>query len=151
VVRRRRDGRYDLVLEPRLRDAVRNLLTELDELLADDPDDADLRRLNPPAYLDDPERDAAYRLLAGEELRTSRHATIDAVLGTLDQERLTEDELWSWLQAVNALRLVVGTRLDISEDDHQIVVADDDPQAPLWSVYQFGTWLQYQILRALGA
>ena len=151
VVRRRRDGRFDLVLDPGLRTVVRDLLGELDELIAADPGAEDLRRLNPPAYLDDPERDAAYRLLAGDELLTARHATIDAVLSTLDEERLTEDQLWSWLQAINALRLVVGTRLDISEDDHRIEVADDDPAAPMWAIYEFGTWLQYQVLRALGA
>ena len=70
---------------------------------------------------------------------------------SLDQERLSEDELWSWLQALNALRLVVGTRLDISEDDHELEVAPDHPDAGLWEIYRFTTWLQYQVLRALGA
>ncbi len=151
VVRRRRDGRYELVLDPDLRRVVRDLLGELDSLLAADPTNADLTRLRPPAYLEDPDRDAEYQLLAGEELRASRHAAIDTVVLSLDQERLSEDELWSWLQALNALRLVVGTRLDISEDDHELEVAPDHPDAGLWEIYRFTTWLQYQVLRALGA
>lgn len=138
------------MLDTGLHATVRNLLTELDALLAADPHAPDLRRLHPPAYLEDEEHDAAYQLLAGDELRTARHAAIETVLLTLDQERLTEDELWAWLQALNALRLVVGTRLDISEDDHRISVDEDDPDAPLWAIYDFTTWLQYQILKALG-
>ena len=123
----------------------------MDSLLVADPNSPDLRRLHPPAYLDDPDRDTEYRLLAGEELRASRHAAIDAVLLSLDQERLSEDELWSWLQAINALRLVVGTRLDITDEDHDPNVPPDHPDANLWTIYGFATWLQYQVLLALGA
>ena len=47
VVRRRRDGRYELVLDPDLRRVVRDLLGELDSLLAADPTNADLTRLRP--------------------------------------------------------------------------------------------------------
>ena len=70
---------------------------------------------------------------------------------SLDQERLSEDELWSWLQAINALRLVVGTRLDITDEDHDPNVPPDHPDANLWTIYGFATWLQYQVLVALGA
>ena len=150
VVRRRSDGRYQLVLDQRLRDAVASLLGELDELIESDPDDPGLRRLSPPAYAEDVERDAEYQLLAGDELRTSRHDAISAVRASLAAEHLSEDELWAWLQSLNALRLVVGTRLDIDEDDHQQADVDPaDPAAALWSIYQFATWTQHEIIQAL--
>jgi len=151
VVRPRGDGRFDLVLEAGLRDAIGSLLGELDELVEAGPDDPSLRRLTPPAYLDDADKDAEYQLLAGDELRTSRRATIDAVRSSLGEELLSEDELWAWLQALNALRLVVGTRLGIEDDEHDHRVDADDPAAPLWSIYDFATWLQHSVIQALGA
>ncbi|MCU1498255.1 MAG: hypothetical protein JWM47_2208 [Acidimicrobiales bacterium] len=149
VVRRRPDGRYDLVLEPALREAMASLLGELDELVAGDPGDPSLRRLAPPAYLEDPDKDAEYQLLAGDELRTARHEAIEAVQASLAQEQLSEAELWAWLQSLNALRLVVGTRLGIEDDDHDHRVGPDDPAAGLWSIYDFGTWLQHAVIDAL--
>lgn len=150
VARRRADGRFDLVLDARLRETISSLLSELDELIATEPDDPGLRRLQPPAYADDAERDAEYQLLAGDELRTSRREAIDAVRRSLEAEHLGEDELWAWLQSLNALRLVVGTRLDVSEDGHEVDVDPEDPSAPLWSIYQFATWTQHEVVRALG-
>ena len=151
VVRRRSDGRYDLVLDPNLRETMGALLGELDELVEAGPDDPGLRRLNPPAYLDDPEKDVEYQLLAGDELRTSRRAAIETVRASLGEEILTEEQLWAWIQSLNALRLVVGTRLGIDEDDHAIEVDPDDPAAPLWSIYHFGTWVQHSVIAALQA
>ena len=82
------------------------------------PTDPLARRLFPPAYPDDPEREAAYELLAGEELRSSRRAALEVMRTTATSEVLTESEVTAWLQSVNALRLVLGTRLDVSEDEH---------------------------------
>ena len=150
VVRRRRDGDFDLVLAAPLAGAVRDLLGQLDDLLEDDPDDPSLRRLHPPAYLDDQELDAAYQLLAGDELRTKRREAIAAVVAMLERERLTEGDLWQWLQALNGLRLVVGTRLDISEDQDELAVDLDGPDGPLWQAYRFTTELQHELVHALG-
>ncbi len=149
VVRRRSDGRFDLVLEPQMRESIGALLGELDELVETGPDDPGLRRLTPPAYLDDPDKDAEYQLLAGDELRSSRRAAIVASREALTRDDVSEEELWSWLQSLNALRLVVGTRLDIDEDDHQIPDDPDHPDAGLWAIYQLSTWLQYSIIQAL--
>ncbi len=150
VVRRRKDGDFDLLLAPSGRQAVRHLLGELDELLETDPGDPNLRRLHPPAYLDDAEADAAYQLLAGEELRTSRRNAVTLVVASLDHDRLTEDELWGWAQSFNALRLVLGTRLDVSEDDVEIPeLAPDAPEAQLWAVYQLVSVLQHEVVTPL--
>jgi hypothetical protein len=149
-VRRRGDGRYDLELQAPIRDLLRNLLGQLDQLLDEAPDDPAMRRLSPTAYLEDPEADAAYQLLAGEELRTARRAAIARVLASVDESILDEDDLWAWLQALNAVRLVVGTRLDISEDDDRPDGADLDPEhESLWSIYDLTTWLQHEVISGL--
>ncbi len=150
VVRRRADGRYDVVLAEPLREVVDGLLGELDDLLDGGPDDPALRRLSPPAYLDDDDREVEYQLLAGDELRSSRRAAVDAMRTSLGEGVVGEDELWQWLQTLNALRLVVGTRLGIDDDDgERLEVGPDDPLAPLWQVYELGTWLQHAVVDAL--
>lgn len=149
VVRRQPDGRFALVLDAQNIEALESLLGELDDLLELAPDDPSLGRLHPTAYSEDPDRDLGYQILAGDELRTKRRATIAAVRSSLDRTELTEDELWSWLQALNALRLVVGTRLGIDDDTDHPDVAPEDPDLPLWDVYEFSTQIQYFVVRAL--
>lgn len=151
VVRRQDDGTFLIVLDRRSVDALVSLLGELDDLLETAPDDPSLGRLHPTAYHDDPDRDLEYQILAGDELRTKRRATIDAVRASLEKTQVTEDELWAWLQALNALRLVVGTRLGIDDD-----LADrprlprGHPDEALWEVYEFSTQVQYFVITALG-
>ena len=65
-------------------------------------------------------------------------------------ERRTElsaDELDRFVRAVNATRLVVGTILDVSEDDAE--PAATDPMVDLWEIYDFLGWVLYQGLTAL--
>jgi len=153
MVKRRSDGAFDLLLDDERREVLVQLLRQLSELLEVEPDHPNLTRLSPPAYLEDPEADAAYQLLAGEELRTSHQAAIASVIESLGQDQLTEDDLWAWVQSLNGVRLVVGTRLDIQEDDHGPnfrSVMDPDDRA-LWAVYDFTTALQHDIVDALSA
>lgn len=151
MVKRRADGGFDLTLDADRREVLVSLFGQLSEQLATEPDHPNLIRLSPPAYLDDPDADAAYQLLAGEELRTSHQAAITSVVESLGRDRLTEAELWSWIQSLNAVRLVVGTRLDISEDDHGPIgrsgVTPEDRS--LWAIYDFTTYLQHEIVEAL--
>ena len=152
-MKRRSDGDFDLSLDDDRREVLVSLLAQLSEQLETAPDHPNLTRLSPPAYLDDAEADAAYQLLAGEELRTSHQAAIASVTESLGRDRLTEAELWSWIQSLNSLRLVVGTRLDISEDDHGPMLrgGTSDEDRSLWAIYDFTTMLQHEIVDALSA
>ena len=150
VVRRNKRGSFDLVLDPAHVEAIESLLGDLDHLLELAPDDPSLHRLHPTAYHDDPERDLAYQILAGDELRTKRRQTIAAVRDSMHRPELNEDELWGWLQALNALRLVVGTKLGMDEDDvDRPLLPHDHPDAALWDVYDFSTQVQYFVITAL--
>jgi hypothetical protein len=55
-----------------------------------------------------------------------------------------------WLQAVNDVRLVLGTRLDITEDwpDARDDLAADDPHAALYDFYDWLTMLQDRLVVA---
>ena len=153
TVKRRADGDFDLTLDADRREVLVSLLRQLSDLLDQQPDHPNLDRLRPPAYLDDAEADAAYQLLAGEELRDSRQQSIDAVIESLGRDRLTEDELWSWVQSLNGVRRVVGTRLDITDDDHgpSFRSIPDPEDRALWVVYDFTTQLQHDVVEALSS
>ncbi len=112
---RETDGRFRLELPREERDVLRTLPAQLRELLAEEGDPA-LRRLFPPAYADDPTREAEFREMVRDELLEGKLAAIATMEATIDAERLTEDELLAWLGALNDLRLVLGTRLDVSEE-----------------------------------
>jgi hypothetical protein len=55
------------------------------------------------------------------------------------------------MRALNGVRLVVGTRLDIRDDDHDATSRQvtDPEDRPLWAVYDFTTLLQHDIVDAL--
>jgi hypothetical protein len=110
------DGKFALRLDPDERRVLAGLLPQFAEML-ESPDDPELRRLFPTAYPDDPERDAEYQGLMRDELRTSRTSAMDRVISSLDGEDLDATDMQSWLQTLNAARLVLGTRLAISEDE----------------------------------
>jgi len=132
IVRRTRAG-IELHLGADQRRLVGELIGELRELL--ETDDPGLRRLFPTAYPDDPERDAAYQILARSELVDRRQASLGLVPRLLDAEVLQPDEAEAWMNAVNQVRLVLGTRLDVGEDDE--VYDPDAPDAMARAVYFF--------------
>ena len=68
---------------------------------------------------------------------------------SIDADRLTEDQLLSWLGVLNDLRLVLGTRLEITEETTQDDFAPDDPRAQSFALYAYLTWLVDAIVGAL--
>lgn len=128
------DDRFAIMFGPELRQLVASLASELSDMLDDDSDD--LRRLFPTAYSDDPERDAGYQILARGELIDQRRESIQTVQATVADEELNEEQLTSWMAVVNDLRLVLGTRLDVSEDDDLQNLAEDDPDFHPQYLYQ---------------
>lgn len=137
LIRRAKDGSFEVRLPEDQRDVLRNVLPQLREALEGDATaDPGFRRLFPVAYADDPVRDAEYRALVGDDLTAKRLANIETVLSSLDATRLSEDDLLAWMGAINDLRLVLGTRLDVSEET-ELDVDADDPDAPAYALYGY--------------
>ena len=113
--RARSDGTFRLDLPDETRQVILDLAESLEELVALDVPDT--RRLFPTAYPDDPERDAGYQIFARDQLVEQRIEAAKTIRATLDNKSLTEEEFSTWMRAVNDARLVLGTRLDVSEDD----------------------------------
>lgn len=142
-IRRTRSGKYQVNLGEPERQLLKELPAQLRERLAD-PDDPMLRRLFPPAYTDDPDAAEEYRRLMTEDLVDRHRAALDVLEQTADAVQLDEEELTAWMGALNQLRLVLGTGLDVSEDD-------DPSQAtsPEYQLYYFLGALQELVVDAL--
>ena len=146
TVRRARDGTFQLRLTDEERDLVASLSGQLRELLLSDQPEG-VERLFPPGYSNDDERQTEYQLITHDELLEKRLASVDIVEQTVTKTSLTEEELSSWMGAINDLRLVLGTRLDVTEDMDRLAL--DDPRAPSFAVYQYLTYLLSEIVQAL--
>ena len=145
---RGQEGGVELRLSREERSLLAGVVAELRALLEGAPGDPSLRRLFPPAY-DEAEDESAYRDLMGGELLEGRLAALELVAQTLERERLSADEADAWLRALNDLRLVLGTRLDVREDTFADELRRDDPRAPALAIYAYLSWMQEQLIEAL--
>ncbi len=146
-IRRTRSGDYTVDLETWERDLLRSLPGQLRDLLASD--DPALERLFPPAYLDDHERNDEYRRLMRTDLTDHRLSSLAVLEATLDEKRLDDAQLTAWMGALNDLRLVLGTRLEVSEE--MLEVDEDDPRAPGFALYSYLGYLQETVVQALSS
>ncbi len=129
-----KDGRIKVNVDEGVLGLVGSLSDQLRELLL--VDDADeLRRLYPTAYPDDPERQADFHGIVHDQLLMARLDAIDRIEATLHDDSLSIDDADAWLSIINQIRLVLGTRLDVGEDDDPII-DEDDPRAAAQVIYQ---------------
>ena len=150
-IERTRRGDFRVELSREERELLRNLPAQLRSLLASDPDEPSLRRLFPPAYPDDAEGEAEYRRLVYGDLLEARRAALETLEETAGRDRLSEEELDGWIGAVNDLRLVLGTRLGVTEEVYDRELDPSDPRAPELAVYAYLSWLQEQLVEAAAA
>lgn len=138
---------------------VADLLGQLRTLLASD-DDPDARtsplldRLFPNAYTaeEDAEKEAEYQRLMREELVASRLHQIESVAGYIasgEGQTLDEGQVIALMQSVNAVRVVLGTMLNVSDDDVDEVPGEDDEFEIERRLYAFLSWLLDWIVRSL--
>lgn len=150
-IKRTRRGDFELRLRPGERDVIRGLPDQLRALIENEDPTSDpaMARLYPPAYEDDPIRNLEFERIVGDDLTSQRLASIAAMEDSIDDDRLTEDQVLSWLGVLNDLRLVLGTRLDITEETTHGDFAADDPRAQSFALYAYLTWLVDAIVGAL--
>lgn len=145
----RRDGAgFVVALSPDEAELVARLLGELSELLADDAPNSLLDRLFPVVHPADPAEEAEYQRLMRPELVESKRAAIATVERALDGDgRFDEAGLLAFMQAVNSVRLVLGTMLGISDDEQP---DEDDDEAPYeMQLYVYLSWLLEWTVRAM--
>ena len=148
AVERTGPGRFELRLSAEERRLLRELPVQLASLLAEAPDDPSLRRLFPPAYADDADADAEYHQLMHAELAGQHRDALAVLAETADRDEVGAEELHAWLAALNDLRLVLGTRLGVTEELYEQELDADDPAAAELGVYLYLTSLQEQVVEA---
>jgi hypothetical protein len=150
----RRHGRLRLRLDPAERGLVSMMIDELEALLDDegDADDAVRQRLYPTAYRDDDDAETEFRSITEESLRTLRAERIDTcradLAGPGDIDLGDDDAARRWIQVLNDLRLTLGTRLGITEDDEHDI-DPTDPSAQPRVVYYWLTAVQDSVVSGL--
>ena len=119
------------------------------------PEDPALARLLPDAYADDDRAAADFRRFTEQDLREGKRAGAGTVLATLaplldrgGRLTLDRDQVDAWLGTLNDLRLVLGTRLEVTEDT-ELEVPGDDPHAQALLVYGWLGWLQESLLSCI--
>jgi hypothetical protein len=146
-VSRTKHGTYALRLPGPERELLADLVDQLRELLVVTTDDPSVRRLFPTAYHEDPERDREYQQLVRDELLERRLSALAVVEATAQADELDEDQLSGWLTSLNDLRLVLGTRLDVTEE--QAEISEAHPDAPAMAVYGYLSVLLGDVVDAL--
>ena len=119
-----------------------------------DTNDPAIGRLTPNAYPEDADASRAFADITRDDIldrRVADAATVRSALDgfDVDMESLTEEEalaprdviipdvdIDAWLRALTALRLVIASRLEITDDDQY------DPDDPRYGVYN---WLGYRL------
>lgn len=158
----------------KLDDAEHGVLSQLFEQMAellDDPDnesvtdplarllnmggstqiseDPALARLFPDGYSDDEHASADFRRFTEQDLRAQKRAALATVQGTLSswtgKSNISAEQAQDWLKALNDLRLVLGTRLEITDE----VETDFEADEPGIHLYNYLTYLQGTLIDSL--
>ncbi|MCY4193835.1 MAG: DUF2017 family protein [bacterium] len=142
------DGTFRLELAAQERAVLAAIVADLEGLLADDPGDEILIRLFPTARPDDPEAEAEFREMVRDELVAKRRSRLAAVTELVEATVLDREQLAAWMGAVNDIRLVLGTRLDVSEDDEFDDAEGADPESAARAAYWYLGWLLEHLVEA---
>ena len=124
----------------------------IDEV-AETPTDPALARMFPAAYRDDDEAAGDFRRFTERDLRALKIANATKVAGCLERSGeklvLTGDEALCWLGFLNDTRIAIGTRLEITEENHDELaeLPVEDPRAGLFDVYDWLTFLQDSLVQ----
>ena len=146
-IERARDGSFRVRLPAEERDVLAALPGQLREAL--DEGEPTLYRMFPPAHSDDDEANAEYAQLVGRGLLDGKLRALAELERTARADMLSEDELGAWLGGLESLRLALGTQLDITEESY-VTFDPSDPDAPRLALYHWLSWLQEEVIQALG-
>ena len=145
-IRRLHGGEIGLRLPEEEQLLLRGLVIST-RVLLEDGDDPALRRLFPPAYADE-RLDRDYRELVGRQLVDGHSRALETVERTVGRDALSAEEADAWLRALNDVRLVLGTRLDVTEDLDWDALDPGDPRLPELALYSYVSWIQEQLVAA---
>jgi hypothetical protein len=101
------------------------------------PEDPALARLFPSAYQHD------------EAAASDAIVSLQPLLEAGGKLVLDRDQADAWLSWLNDIRLVLGTRLDVTEDTYEDDIDPEDPRWQVMQIYGWLGWLQESLLACL--
>ena len=144
----REDGMFDIGLGENERRTLTSLFDSLHGMLGANEGDPRTARLFPAAYHDLPDHDAEFRRLMRPELVESARASVDLARGLLDADGpVPRERVLGFMRALNSVRLVLGTLLDVSEDEPD--PDSGDPDDDLRVLYGYVGWLLESVVDVL--
>jgi hypothetical protein len=151
IVKRRftrdRQGRFRTGLGAGERQLLKALPSQVQALLEER--DPSTQRVFPVAYPADEEAEGEYKAMMGGHLLNRHQHALDILSATIDSPSVGDDEIREWLDALEVLRLVLGTQLDVGEEP--VELNESDPKAPQLAVYSYLSMLQGEIIESLSA
>lgn len=153
-----RDGTLTVSLAEEELGLLRALPEQLREVFDENEEDPARARLFPRAYLDPTAEteEAEWQAMVGPSLLRERLDALELITVTLGRAQLvgdwwqidlTPDEVQAWLGVLNDTRLVLGTRLGVTEEER--VLDPADPDAGPYALYQWLTWVQGDLVEEL--
>ena len=104
-------------------------------------------RLFPPTYPFDTIAQNEFEKMSADALMQQHQALLAGFCTSIHKSELTHDDLVTWVGALNDIRLLLGTALDVCEDLGR--PAEDDPRFRDFIIFDYLTWLQGSILEFL--
>lgn len=148
---RRHGDRFAVTLPDETREALRRLAVQYRALLREEDPSSDpgVARLFPPAHEDDLLANLEYERVAHDGLLAGRLRNVETLERTTGADFLSEDDLLAWMAVANDLRLVLGTRLEVTEESTARDFAKDPEGRETFELYGFLSALVGVILEAL--
>jgi alkanesulfonate monooxygenase SsuD/methylene tetrahydromethanopterin reductase-like flavin-dependent oxidoreductase (luciferase family) len=156
VFTRNRDGSVDVALGEVEVNAVDQTAAELIKELSDPGENS--ARWFPPAYADDPQHQQEFARMTRDDLIEHKNAAAKTVVDSIREgaikkgiwrARLTEEQAHAWLGALNDARLLLGTKLNVTEEMEHLPRAGHDPEVLRYNVYAFLSALQGLLVEEL--
>jgi hypothetical protein len=149
---RRDDDGFAVQLPRAARALLASIAAQMREVLTGDTadDDPAVARLFPQAYPDDPMRNMQFDDVATADLQRERLERFAILERTANARWLTEAQLLDWMRAINDARIVLGVRLDVTEEMTVDDVDDDPARAETFRTYAYLSAILEAIVQALG-
>lgn len=129
------DGTFKLEIPKWQIRIFKSLTQELNPIISDRSNNL-TSRLFPTAYQADTSANNEYELLTHKDLLQSHLDSLEALEELSSNDELSEETLIKITQGVNILRLVLGTRLGINDDDANSSKANENhPDHNLWLTF----------------
>lgn len=159
------DDAFVVVVAGSEADAMRHVISQVVKVVERGSVTADpaLRRLFPDGYTDDPAAAAELRRFTENALRTEKVAALRRLIDTIPADGgevvLAGSDARAWLTGLTDVRLVLGTRLNITAEADALDGLDEGPEHAaseeseakvfLLAVYQYLTFLQESLVQAM--